>query len=87
VIHHQLSQARCRVKLVGRLIMRTLILLGQLQSIATTKQLETSRSLYRLQHPTSIILVESSIRRIGWQYAGSHQENVNDSKALMMTTR
>jgi hypothetical protein len=31
------------------------------------------------------ILEESSIPLIGWQYAGSHQENVNDFKALTMT--
>jgi hypothetical protein len=53
----------------------------------TTTQLELNRKRLDQELLALNILVESSIRRIGWQYADSLRENVNDSKAFQTITR
>jgi hypothetical protein len=58
----------------------------QSQSMFTTMQLELNRKRFELEPPALNTLVESSIQRIGWQYADYLRENANDSKAFQTIT-
>ena len=59
----------------------------QSQSIPTITQYKKKPYRFVQLLQMFAILAESSIQRIEWQYAGSHQENASASKASPMITR